>query len=140
MSESEREGEREREREREGEVILYIQIHKHVHREYEQRDTKTEREGKKKHTRETHTHNVNAYTTQISLHRCVRGTLIDLKLERGSINALLGFYECSFRALLFFLSPERDDNGNLCSPTPDWSCATLGFVRGNFRFCVVVSW
>ena len=51
---------------------------------------------------------MNAYTTQISLHRCVRGTPIDLKLERGSIKALLGFYECSFRALLFFLSPERE--------------------------------
>ena len=51
---------------------------------------------------------MNAYTTQISLQRCVRGTLIDLKLERGSIKALLGFYECSLRALLFFLSPEKE--------------------------------
>ncbi len=71
----------------------HIHIRKHVHREYEQRDTSTQRQYKKTHARETHTHthNVKVYTTYISLPWCVRGTLLDLRLERGSINSL-GLY------------------------------------------------
>jgi hypothetical protein len=58
------------------------------------RETQAHRDNGKKRTHEkhTHTHNVKEYATYISLPWCVRDTLLDLRLERGSIN--------SFRALL----------------------------------------
>jgi hypothetical protein len=55
------------------------------------RETQAHRDNEK-NEKQTHTHNVKVYTTYISLPWCVRGTLLDLRLERGSIN--------SFRALL----------------------------------------
>ena len=84
---SERASERESERARERDNTVYA----NMYIENMNRETQAHRDNGKKRTHEkhTHTHNVKVY---ISLPWCVRGTLLDLRLERGSIN--------SFRALL----------------------------------------